>query len=112
MSNARLYLIAALFGAAALAGCGKTGDLDQPAPLFGARAKADYAAQQRAREAAAAQKAQDAAIRRNQPNGTPLDPTAQPMTQAPFAPPLPGRTDPLGPAPQTPGAASNTAPDQ
>jgi predicted small lipoprotein YifL len=37
--------IAAL--AAALTACGKEGPLERPAPLFGAQAKADYAAQKR-----------------------------------------------------------------
>jgi predicted small lipoprotein YifL len=110
MTIARPLLIALLFASAALAGCGKTGDLEQPAPLFGAKAKADYDSR---RAEAAAARAQDAATRRSQQqSGTPLDPTYGPPTQAPYAPPLVGRTDPFGPAPQTPGAGSSTAPDQ
>jgi hypothetical protein len=36
---------AALIGAVAMAGCGKQGKLDQPAPLFGAKAQAEYKAE-------------------------------------------------------------------
>jgi hypothetical protein len=103
-----LVLALLLASTAAVAGCGKTGSLDRPAPLFGSKARADYDAK-RATDAAA--RAREAAARRNQ-QGTPLDPTSQVPTQAPYAPSLPGRTDPLGPSPQTPGAGSNTAPDQ
>jgi len=44
---------AAMLGGFALgvAACGKLGALDQPAPLFGEKAKEDYAAKQRARTA-------------------------------------------------------------
>jgi len=35
-----------------LAGCGKIGPLEQPAPLFGARAKAEYKADQQQAQAA------------------------------------------------------------
>jgi predicted small lipoprotein YifL len=38
-----------------LLGCGKIGPLEQPAPLFGARAKAQYAADQQQAQAAAQQ---------------------------------------------------------
>ncbi|MBV9997173.1 MAG: hypothetical protein JO127_18365 [Caulobacteraceae bacterium] len=48
-----LLLLAGL--ALALAGCGKQGDLERPAPLCCARAKAEYQAQQKA--AAEAQRA-------------------------------------------------------
>ncbi len=41
-----------------LGGCGRVGPLDQPAPLFGARAKADYQAK-KAAEAAAAKTVKD-----------------------------------------------------
>ena len=41
----RCVLLAVAFaGAAALAGCGKQGVLEQPPPLFGAHAKAEYQA--------------------------------------------------------------------
>ena len=53
----RAVLAAALTLATGLAGCGKQGVLQQPAPLFGSKAKADYAAQK-------AQEARDAAQRK------------------------------------------------
>lgn len=100
----RPLLLAAMLGSAVmLADCGKTGELEQPAPLFGAKAKADYQAK---REAEAAAKARAAAARSQQSNSL-LDPASQTPTQAPYAPPLTGRTDPLGP-----GAGTNTTPDQ
>ncbi len=95
--------------AGGLSACGKTGDLERPAPLFGAQAKADYD-QQKADAAAA--RARDAETRRNEQGNTVFDPVDRPPTQAPYAPDIPGRTDPLGPAPQTPGAGSNNAPDR
>jgi predicted small lipoprotein YifL len=42
--------------AVSLAGCGKIGPLEQPAPLFGARAKAQYQADKQAAQAASQQK--------------------------------------------------------
>ncbi len=104
-------LIAALALActAALTGCGKTGELERPAPLFDAKAKADYDAQ---KAADAAAKAREAAARRNQRGDTVFDPIDQPPAQAPYAPAIPGRTDPLGPSPQTPGPGSSYAPDR
>jgi uncharacterized protein YceK len=100
-----LYLAALVAGAAVLSGCGKTGELEQPAPLYGAQAKADYDAK---RAAAGAARAHDAEARRASPHGTPLDPTNQPPTQAPYAPPLPGRTDPFG----GPPAGGSYTPDR
>jgi hypothetical protein len=47
--SARLTLLLLL--AATTAGCGRVGALEQPAPLFGERARADYEAQQAARRA-------------------------------------------------------------
>jgi hypothetical protein len=75
-----------------LAGCGRVGVLEQPAPLYGAKAKADY----QARKAAAAAKAQT-----DKDDGKP----------EPLAPDTPGPDAPRG-RPQTlraqpiPGAAS------
>ena len=76
MTN-RAALIALLLSSAALASCGKTGLLEQPAPMFGADAKA---------RAAAAKKADTTA---------PIvdDPDSRPMTN--------------GPSPQTPGQPNN-----
>jgi predicted small lipoprotein YifL len=53
-----VLLAVLLLAGTTLASCGKQGDLEQPAPLFGAKAKADYEAKQKAKaEAAAAKKA-------------------------------------------------------
>jgi predicted small lipoprotein YifL len=102
-------LALALLAAATLAGCGKTGELERPAPLFGDQARRDYDAQ-KAAEAAA--RARDASTRRTQQGDTVFDPVDQPATQAPYAPPINGRTDPLGGGPPTAGQGANNAPDQ
>ena len=44
----RIGLPLALTAALALAACGKQGQLDRPAPLFGSQAKAEFEAQRRA----------------------------------------------------------------
>lgn len=107
----RPFLLALAFTAAmGLAGCGKTGALEQPPPLYGAKAKADYEAKKTAQAAAKASEAE--AARENEQNNTVFDQNAGPPPEAPFAPPIPGRTDPLGPAPQAPGMASSPTPDQ
>lgn len=100
----RPLMIAALLSAAALSACGKTGELEQPAPLFGANAKADYEAQQKAAAAAAAKRAQ--------PRPASIDPTSQPLDQAPYAQPIPGNSDPFGRAPQGSLPNPGTAPNQ
>jgi hypothetical protein len=43
----------------ALAACGRVGPLDQPAPLYGEKAKADYEARKKAQAAAKASRDQD-----------------------------------------------------
>jgi predicted small lipoprotein YifL len=43
-------LILALVTATGLSACGRRGDLEQPAPLFGSRAKAEYEAQRAAQQ--------------------------------------------------------------
>jgi hypothetical protein len=65
MSRRPPLSVVILAGAAlALSACGKVGELDRPAPLWGEKAKADYAAQQKAAADAQAQKdAQDRAQR-------------------------------------------------
>jgi len=57
MSRHRIGLSLALAAAALLAGCGKQGVLEQPPPLFGAKAKAQYEASRQQAEAAAAARA-------------------------------------------------------
>jgi hypothetical protein len=101
-------IIALALAAAGLAGCGKTGTLERPAPMFGAQATADYQAQKAAEGAA---KARDSEIRRSEQGNQVFDPIDQPATQAPYAPDIPGRTNPLGPGPQTLGGG-DTAPDR
>lgn len=96
-------LAAALFGftlavaGAGLAGCGKVGTLDQPAPLYGEKAKADYEAR---KEAAAAAKAKP----RPEPDtlhpDRPYDPEADPgptrSLPVPGQPALPNAPPPPG----------------
>ena len=93
---ARPVYAIALLASLSLAGCGKLGDLEQPAPMFGAQAKADYQAQRRAQDAARA-RAQAARTPEAEQNGNTPDPNALPLHIAPTAPPIPGRTDPNGP---------------
>lgn len=57
MNRTLILALALATPAAGLAGCGKLGDLEQPAPLFGDAAKAKYEADRRA---AAARNAGDA----------------------------------------------------
>ena len=47
MTRGLTLALVAFAAAAALGACGKQGDLERPAPLWGDKAKADYAAQQR-----------------------------------------------------------------
>jgi hypothetical protein len=106
---APLAMAALLAAASGLSACGKTGALEQPAPLFGVKAKADYEAQKR--KEAEEKAAQDRARRENNVP-SPDDATAQPLTQAPYAAPLPGHDSPFGnPPPQgsmpNPGTADD-----
>ena len=103
----RLATLAVLAAAAALAGCGELGTLEQPAPMFGAQAKADYAAKKKAEAVARARAKADS----DQPN-TPDDPDIQPLNRAPYANPIPGASGPGGAPPE--GAMPNpgTTPDQ
>ena len=84
-------LIAALtltLAAGGLSACGKTGELERPAPLFGAQAKADY--EQQKADAAAA-KARDAQTRRNVQGNTVFDPVDRPPRRDAPRPPTPCR---------------------
>jgi cell division septation protein DedD len=87
-----------LIGALALVACGKVGTLDQPAPLYGEKAKADYQARKAAEAAArAANKDSD------EPEVLPdrvYDPNADPSPQRYL--PIPG-TNPAPNAPPPPG---------
>jgi hypothetical protein len=84
---------AALLAAGGLSACGKTGELSQPAPLFGAQAKADYDAKQAA-------EAEARAAKRADPQPVSTDPTSQPLDQAPYAQPIPGNSGPFNHGPQ------------
>ncbi len=75
-----------------LSACGKLGDLEQPAPLFGAKAKSDYEAH---KEEAARARARAAA--EPPPPNDETDSSAAPLTQAPYAPTIPGRNDTMPP---------------
>lgn len=83
----RLIALASV-AALALAGCGKRGPLDQPPPMWGDKAKADYEAQQAAKKA---EKAEKRAPSANAP--LPVDP-AQTNAKIRQAPVEGGPTDP------------------
>jgi hypothetical protein len=96
MSRA-VFLALVLAGASSVGACGKVGNLDQPAPLYGAKAKADYQARKAAEAAAKAQDKDD-----GDPEVLPdktYDPNADPSPQR-FLP-IPGAL----PAPNDPGPA-------
>ena len=61
-----VLIVLATAGLLMVSACGKQGKLDQPAPLFGAEAKAAYAAKKQA-EADAAAKAEAAKVVTPQP---------------------------------------------
>ncbi|HZC15827.1 MAG TPA: hypothetical protein VE309_03625 [Caulobacteraceae bacterium] len=88
---ARFSFAAALLASLGLGACGKLGDLEQPAPLFGDKAKADYAAQHQA-DAARARAAAARGQTSDEPNANRL-----PLHQAPIVPPIAGRSNPEGP---------------
>jgi hypothetical protein len=88
----------ALILALATGGCGRVGTLDQPAPLYGAKAKADYEAR-KAADAARAKAGKDA----DEPE--PLAPDTPPIS-APAGGPANLRVSPapgMRPAPNAPG---------
>ena len=108
--TARL-LVLALAATAGLAACGKRGDLLQPPPMFGDRARAEYEAQQRTaaqRETTRAE-ADDEDARAPVPDPTDrFEPASRnvPATREP----IDGSNDPIGPRPneqqtQRPGGA-------
>jgi len=91
----------------ALAGCGKLGPLQQPAPLFGAQAQAAYAAQQKAK----AEAAQARAAKQAENKQAPDDPSTQPLPQAPYGTQITGRPDPFGTSPPSALGNPGTAPN-
>jgi hypothetical protein len=80
--------------AVGLAGCGKIGYLEQPAPLYGAKAKAEFKARAAAR--AVAEKSHDAGALEALPDAAPGPPPTE------MTPPQPGAATPSPPAPTTP----------
>ncbi len=78
--NRSALIVVAAAGLLTVSACGKQGKLDQPAPLFGAEAKAAYAAKKQA-EADAAAKAAEAKV------VTPQPVTPQEIEAAPTATP-------------------------
>jgi hypothetical protein len=104
----RLAAFAALTAALAggLAACGKQGVLERPAPLFGAKAKAQYEAE----KAAEARAAAEAAARRDAANGNQRDNSenAPPTTRSVRDPAQvlrPASQAPIAGAPSGPGGA-------
>jgi hypothetical protein len=89
----RLATGVALIGALALAACGKEGSLERPAPLFGAKAKSDFAAEKKREQR------QALANRRGDNGGDPAPPAPDYGQGDPAL-------DPLRAAPP-PGAAPN-----
>jgi hypothetical protein len=93
--NRPIVMIGILAGALVLSGCGKVETLDQPAPLWGEKAKADYQARKAARAAAKTEKKDD-----GDPEVLPdvkYDPNADPGPQRLL--PIPG----TNPSPNDPG---------
>ena len=113
MSARPLILTLALVfaGGAGLSACGKTGLLDQPAPMFGSEAKAQYQAQ---KQADAEAKARANAVKKAQQSGPIVDdPDSQPLPNGPYSPPNPSHvTDPFASGPQGALPQPGKTPDQ
>ncbi len=102
MKRTLVLSAAVMIAAAGLSACGKVGELEQPAPLWGAQAKADYAkkkAEQEARNRAAAEQRNKPALP-SQP-GAITDPANVPATT--HDAPLPSTNDPFGKSPKLNG---------
>ncbi len=94
---ARIAVILVFTAAVGLSACGKLGDLEQPAPLVGSKAKADYEQQQQQHAADAARARARAQSQPPPPNDEATTSSEQPLTQAPYAPIIPGRNDTMPP---------------
>ena len=102
MMRSVIMVLAGLSMVVALISCGKQAELLRPAPLWGAKAKADYSSQKRAQADNATNAAQA-----NKPIG-PQSPALQPYTN-----PGPASEIPIPGAPTNPGAPNpNTQPPQ
>ena len=73
-----------------LAGCGKQGDLEQPAPMWGARNRAEYEAQRRHQAEIKAREAQGDQIQTLPDEGPGSNPNTNPAP--PRTVPLPGQS--------------------
>ena len=98
------FAVTALAATVALAGCGMRGTLERPAPLYGAKAKADYDAEQ---AKAAADKKEDASM----PEPKAAGGRYGPRPQAPESRNTSIRTDPIDGAPRDPRAGPGQATD-
>ncbi len=99
--TSRLLLLA-LAAATALSACGRRGDLQQPPPLFGERARAEYEAQQRAgaQRETTRQEAEEEDARAPVPDPNDrFEPASRnvPATREP----IDGASDPVGSRPNT-----------
>ncbi|HEY1562479.1 MAG TPA: hypothetical protein VGF71_16545 [Caulobacteraceae bacterium] len=90
----RAPVIFFLAAALALAGCAKVGTLDQPAPLFGEKAKAKYRAEKAAEAAAKTAKTDEGGpeplpdVAPQNPPGPSVQPVQPPAAEAPTLPPV------------------------
>ena len=96
MNRTPPLLLAAAAFALALTGCGKVGSLEQPAPLYGEKAKAAYQARKAAEAAAARDNKEPGEIeplpadKRYDPNADPGPARFQPVPGESTAPNAPG----------------------
>jgi hypothetical protein len=98
-----ILALAGLSAIVAIASCGKQADLQRPAPMWGAKAKADYAAQKRAQadKASNATEANTAIPPQNPALAPYTDPGPVQQTPIPGERTLPsGGADPNGQGPQ------------
>lgn len=70
-----------------LTACGKVGELDRPAPMWGERAKADWAAKQKAAADAQSRKDDQDAAQRGHPPPVPPDSAPSESPSVPQQPP-------------------------
>jgi predicted small lipoprotein YifL len=115
--SSRLLIPALIISSLALAACGKQGELDRPAPLFGTKAQAQYEAEKRA-AARAKTEATDSTgnsqgiANSPYPDGGSTDPALAPSRTSPTLgqPPNPAGTRRSGGVLPDPYANPNTTP--
>jgi len=101
MTRTLVAIAAITLAGASLCACGKQGDLERPAPLWGAKARAEYEAQKREQADRKTNEAQGNQIETLPDEGPGSDPYANPAP--PRAQPIQG-TPPSPDAPAQPGA--------